>query len=278
MKENEVIFDLDFDEIEEELSIPLTENEVEKILEEQVKEYLKSDLSDHVKTLGLRREVEGNTEKIIAPHNHPKSDTDKYEYLNESEKEEYYIKYKFVIETIAKNYVCDLQRVYLEDLIDVGTIGFVKALNAYRLSMNVKFTTFCSVCIRNEIYDYLKKINNKTVKEYSYNTDDEDDMADIDKYESDFDMDEEIQKKMELDMIRLIIDELDQYFSEKDIFILKSYYEIDGFQKRTQSELGIMFNCTQPTIVNTLNRIKSQIREIYKDGYARIINEPPKKN
>ena len=45
----------------------------------------------------------------------------------------------------------------LEDLVSIGSIGLIKAINTYRLDKNIKLATYASRCIDNEILMYLRK-------------------------------------------------------------------------------------------------------------------------
>ena len=47
----------------------------------------------------------------------------------------------------------------IEDLISIGTLGLIKAVNTFRLSKNIKLATYASRCIENEILMYLRKTN-----------------------------------------------------------------------------------------------------------------------
>ncbi|MBQ7491137.1 MAG: RNA polymerase sporulation sigma factor SigE [Clostridia bacterium] len=49
----------------------------------------------------------------------------------------------------------------LEDLISIGTIGLIKAVNTYRPDKNAKLATYASRCIENEILMYLRKSVNQ---------------------------------------------------------------------------------------------------------------------
>lgn len=57
--------------------------------------------------------------------------------------------------------------VQIEDLISIGTLGLIKAVNTFRLSKNIKLATYASRCIENEILMHLRKINPSKV-EVSY--------------------------------------------------------------------------------------------------------------
>lgn len=48
----------------------------------------------------------------------------------------------------------------LEDLISLGTIGLIKAINTYNPTKNIKLATYASRCIENEILMYLRKYSN----------------------------------------------------------------------------------------------------------------------
>ena len=49
----------------------------------------------------------------------------------------------------------------IEDLISIGTIGLIKAVNTFCLERNIKLATYASRCIENEILMYLRKISSR---------------------------------------------------------------------------------------------------------------------
>lgn len=55
----------------------------------------------------------------------------------------------------------------VEDLISIGTIGLIKAINTFKPDKNIKLATYASRCIENEILMYLRR-NNKTKLEISF--------------------------------------------------------------------------------------------------------------
>ena len=65
---------------------------------------------------------------------------------------------------IAKKF--DNTGVGVEDLISIGTIGLIKAINTFNPEKNIKLATYASRCIENEILMYLRK-NSKTRLEVS---------------------------------------------------------------------------------------------------------------
>jgi len=49
--------------------------------------------------------------------------------------------------------------VNVEDLISIGTIGLIKAVNTFKIEKNIKLATYASRCIENEILMYLRRSN-----------------------------------------------------------------------------------------------------------------------
>ena len=58
-------------------------------------------------------------------------------------------------------------RINIEDLISIGTIGLIKAVNTFNPERKIKLATYASRCIENEILMYLRR-NNKTKSEISF--------------------------------------------------------------------------------------------------------------
>ena len=49
----------------------------------------------------------------------------------------------------------------VEDLISIGSLGLIKAINSYKADKNIKIATYASKCIENEILMYLRKISKR---------------------------------------------------------------------------------------------------------------------
>ena len=60
---------------------------------------------------------------------------------------------------IAKKF--DNTGIGVEDLISIGTIGLIKAINTFKCDKNIKLATYASRCIENEILMYLRKSSNR---------------------------------------------------------------------------------------------------------------------
>lgn len=66
---------------------------------------------------------------------------------------------------IAKKF--EGSRINIEDLISIGTIGLIKAVNTFNSDKNIKLATYASRCIENEILMFIRR-NNKTKSEVSF--------------------------------------------------------------------------------------------------------------
>ena len=60
---------------------------------------------------------------------------------------------------IAKRY--ETNPIFMEDLISIGSIGLIKAVNTFKRDKNIKLVTYASRCIENEILMFLRKKNRR---------------------------------------------------------------------------------------------------------------------
>ena len=138
---------------------------------------------------------------------------------------------------IAKKYNNnkDLQ----EDLISIGTIGLIKAIDSYSLDKKTKLATYASKCIENEILMHLRK-NKKLNLEVSLN-----EVIGVDRDGSEFVLEELIDNK-EKPIIDQIYqkDNIDTFLNifhiltpkEQDIFSKR--YGLNNYDKMTQNEIA----------------------------------------
>lgn len=100
--------------------------------------------------------LEGQEEAdAIAGLSDPENETARSELIEHNLRLVVYIAQKF-----------DNTGVGVEDLISIGTIGLIKAINTYDPEKKIKLATYASRCIENEILMYLRR-NNKTRMEVS---------------------------------------------------------------------------------------------------------------
>lgn len=109
----------------------------------------------------------GGAEVLPAPLS-PEEETQTVEKLgteNDGEAKSVLVEHNLrLVVYIAKKF--DNTGVGVEDLISIGTIGLIKAINTFNPKKNIKLATYASRCIENEILMYLRR-NNKTKMEVS---------------------------------------------------------------------------------------------------------------
>ena len=149
----------------------------------------------------------------------------------------------------------------LEDLISIGTIGLVKAINTFKADKNIKLATYASRCIENEILMYLRK-NNKIRYEISL---DEPLNIDYDGNElllgdivgTDDDLVE--QEMMKSDQRKLFYEALkDLNEREKEILILR--YGLSNHDELTQKDVAKLLGISQSYISRLEKKIIKKLR------------------
>lgn len=169
---------------------------------------------------------------------------------------------------IAKKF--DNTGISVEDLISIGTIGLIKAINTFNTGKNIKLATYASRCIENEILMYLRK-NNKVKLEVSI---DEPLNVDWDGNElllSDILGTEEdcIYKNMEEEANRHMLRQAMKHLSAREKVIIDLRFGLnsrDGREK-TQKEVADILGISQSYISRLEKKIMKRLRsEILKFG------------
>ena len=169
---------------------------------------------------------------------------------------------------IAKKF--DNTCVGVEDLISIGTIGLIKAINTFNPEKNIKLATYASRCIENEILMYLRR-NNKTRMEVSIdeplNVDwDGNELLLSDILGSDED---EVSKGIEDEVDRRILNKAITRLSKREQTIIKLRYGLtaaDGREK-TQKEVAQLLGISQSYISRLekkiILRLKKEMLKLY---------------
>ena len=149
----------------------------------------------------------------------------------------------------------------LEDLISIGTIGLVKAVNTFDYSKNIKLATYASRCIENEILMYLRK-NNKTRHEISFdeplNVDYDGNellLSDIVGTESQI-VQDEIVKNQQKELFYKSFNKLNS--REKEILCLR--YGLLGYEELTQKDVAVLLGISQSYISRLEKKIIKKLR------------------
>ncbi len=169
---------------------------------------------------------------------------------------------------IAKKF--DNTGVGVEDLISIGTIGLIKAINTFNPDKNIKLATYASRCIENEILMYLRR-NSKTKLEVSI---DEPLNVDWDGNElllSDILGTEEdtIYKELENEVERKLLNSAINTLSKREKIIVEMRYGLNNEEgeEKTQKEVADLLGISQSYISRLEKKIMQRLKkEMIKDG------------
>ena len=152
--------------------------------------------------------------------------------------------------------------VNLEDLISIGTIGLIKAVDTFRSDRNIKLATYASRCIENEILMHIRKISNQKTEvslDEPINMDyDGNELLLSDILGTDEDM---ILRPMEdavdLLLLRRAVKELP--LREREIICLR--FGLEGCKELTQKEVACQMGISQSYISRLEKRIMMKLKK-----------------
>lgn len=150
----------------------------------------------------------------------------------------------------------------IEDLISIGTVGLIKAVNTFCAEKNIKLATYASRCIENEILMYIRK-NSGRVGEISIdeplNKDPDGNellLSDILSSEEDGAA-EDMMKQEEIATIHNAVNALDP--RDRQIIILR--YGLDGHREMTQKEVADFLGISQSYISRLEKKIIAKLHD-----------------
>ena len=159
---------------------------------------------------------------------------------------------------IAKKF--ETPKTELEDLVSVGAIGLVKAVDSFKADKNIKLATYASRCIENEILMHLRKVN-KTLNEISLDeplsVDDEgSELVISDILPSSEDSYQEVETE---DQKKFLLNTLSQLSArERNIMIMR--YGLYGQDELTQKEVADLLNISQSYISRLEKKILKKLK------------------
>lgn len=167
---------------------------------------------------------------------------------------------------IAKKF--DSTGVSVEDLISIGTIGLIKAVNTFCPERNIKLATYASRCIENEILMYLRKtsqLKNEVSIEEPLNVDlDGNELLLSDVLGSDADIiNHDIEQEVEWSLLNSAVANL----SDREKNIMELRFGLFGKEKHTQKEVADSLGISQSYISRLEKRIISKLKKNLEKVY-----------
>ena len=161
---------------------------------------------------------------------------------------------------IAKKF--DNTGVGVEDLISIGTIGLIKAINTFDPVKNIKLATYASRCIENEILMYLRKTSSQKTElsfDEPLNTDWDGNellLSDILGTESDL-----VMRPIEADVDRQLLRRAMDSLEPRERRIITMRFGLDGREERTQKEVADVMGISQSYISRLEKRIIARLKK-----------------
>ncbi|MBE6991096.1 MAG: RNA polymerase sporulation sigma factor SigE [Ruminococcaceae bacterium] len=149
----------------------------------------------------------------------------------------------------------------IEDLISIGTIGLIKAVNTFKPDKKIKLATYSSRCIENEILMYLRKTNGQKTEvsfDEPLNTDYDGNellLSDVLGTENDT-----VMRPLEDDADKQLLFEALGRLSQREREIVLMRYGIGGHKEQTQKEVADKMGISQSYISRLEKRIMSRLK------------------
>ena len=158
-----------------------------------------------------------------------------------------------------------------EDLVSIGTIGLIKAIDTFDMNKNIKLSSYASRCIENEILMYFRNIK-KSSQDVSLN-----DTIDTDKDGNpltlmdimavDDNILDDIDKRMNLSVINEYVD---SELTEREREIIVCRYGLCGQDTLTQRELAKRLGISRSYISRIEKKALEKLRKRYEKGSQRL--------
>ena len=149
----------------------------------------------------------------------------------------------------------------IEDLISIGTIGLIKAINTFKPDKNIKLATYASRCIENEILMYIRKSSNQRTEmsiDEPLNTDwDGNELLLSDILGGDEDI---VYKNIENEEERRILLEAVSTLCERDREIISRRFALNGGKEYTQKEVADRMGISQSYISRLEKKIIDKLK------------------
>lgn len=153
----------------------------------------------------------------------------------------------------------------IEDLVSIGTIGLIKAVNTFNVEKKIKLATYASKCIENEILMYLRR-NSKVRSEVSFdeplNVDWDGNellLSDVMGTENDL-----ISKPLEEEVDRVLLQRALSKLSPRERRIMELRFGLMDGLERTQKEVADSLGISQSYISRLEKRIIKRLRREFR--------------
>lgn len=151
-----------------------------------------------------------------------------------------------------------------DDLISIGTIGLIKAVNTFRSDKNIRLATYASRCIENEILMYFRsqrKLQGEVSLSDTIETDGSgDSLYLLDVVGTDDTMLSDLQDKENCIMVRRAVKEC---LTEREADIIRRRYGLDGFTPQTQRQVAALYGISRSYVSRLEKRALEKLEQAF---------------
>lgn len=154
-----------------------------------------------------------------------------------------------------------------DDLVSIGTIGLIKAINTFQPDKNIKLSSYASRCIENEILMHFRSAK-KTSQDVSLNetidTDkDGNQLTLLDILSVDDDILDNLDKKLNMSKLGQYIKE---ELTDRERAVIVMRYGLDGNKPVTQKNIAAMMNISRSYVSRIETKALKKLRKRYDTG------------
>ena len=153
-----------------------------------------------------------------------------------------------------------------DDLISIGTLGLIKAVNTYNMEKKIKLATYAARCIENEVLMYLRKTR-RLAGEVSLNDalDQEDEgsalsLMDVIRVE-----DTMLEDLNTRDACRQVRDAVEQCLTDREKLVIVRRHGLDGNPPQTQREVASQCGISRSYVSRIEKKALGKLREVFEE-------------
>ena len=154
-----------------------------------------------------------------------------------------------------------------DDLISIGTLGLIKAVNTYNMEKKIKLATYAARCIENEVLMYLRKTR-RLAGEVSLNDalDQEDEgsalsLMDVIRVE-----DTMLEDLNTRDACQQVRDVVERCLTDREKLVIVRRYGLDGNLPQTQREVASQCGISRSYVSRIEKKALGKLREAFEEG------------
>ncbi len=170
-----------------------------------------------------------------------------------------------LVSHIIKKYYSSYE--YTDELISIGSLGLIKAVDTFKADFGTKFATYGARCIQNEILMFFRS-KKKNISDISIN-----DTIDVDKdgnpltYLDILSVDEDVESKLDLnEYIKKVRKFVDSALDERENQIIVLRYGLKGFMPKTQREVAKYLNISRSYVSRIEKRALEKLRNEFGEN------------